>query len=57
VLGAAEGVPVDALARRLRTGDPGVFGRIDRDRVLLDLRTILPEDDAALAGAVRRGLA
>jgi hypothetical protein len=29
-----------------------VFGRIEDGRVLLDLRTVLPEDDAALADAV-----
>jgi L-seryl-tRNA(Ser) seleniumtransferase len=44
---------VDDLARRLRLGDPAIFGRIDQGRVLLDLRTILPEDDAALVAAVR----
>ncbi|MCA9881182.1 MAG: L-seryl-tRNA(Sec) selenium transferase [Thermomicrobiales bacterium] len=53
----APGSSVDALAQRLRVGlaleaVPGVFGRIDEGRVLLDLRTVLPEDDAALADAV-----
>jgi L-seryl-tRNA(Ser) seleniumtransferase len=48
---------VDALARRLRLGEPGVFGRIERDRLLLDLRTVLPEDDGALATAIRSALA
>jgi L-seryl-tRNA(Ser) seleniumtransferase len=47
----------DALAQRLRVGSAtestaGVFGRIEEGRVLLDLRTLLPEDDAALADAV-----
>ena len=41
----------------LRTGDPCVIGRIERDRVVLDLRTIDPEDDEVLAGAVARALA
>jgi L-seryl-tRNA(Ser) seleniumtransferase len=45
---------IDALARRIRLGDPGVFGRIDRDRLLLDLRTVLPEDDALVESAIGR---
>ncbi len=56
VLHAVDGESIDALARRLRLGEPGVFGRIDRDRLLLDLRTVLPEDDALLVGAVGRAL-
>ncbi len=46
-----------ALARRLRLGDPAVFGRIERDRLLLDLRTVLPEDDERLVEAVVRAVA
>lgn len=47
----------DSLAQRLRVGDSiagtsGVFGRIEDERVLLDLRTVLPEDDAVLFDAV-----
>ncbi len=45
------------LLARLRTGDPCVTGRIERDRVVLDLRTIDPEDDEILAGAIARALA
>jgi L-seryl-tRNA(Ser) seleniumtransferase len=39
----------DALSARLRTLSPPIVARIDRDRVLLDLRTVLPEEDTALA--------
>lgn len=46
--------PVADLARRLRTGQPGVFGRIERGALFLDLRTVLPEDDARLVEAVAR---
>ena len=35
----------DALCVRLRTGKPAVIGRVEEDRALLDLRTILPEQD------------
>ncbi|CAA9558006.1 MAG: L-seryl-tRNA(Sec) selenium transferase [uncultured Thermomicrobiales bacterium] len=46
----------DALARALRTGTPGVFGRIEDERVIFDLRSVLPRDDHALAGAIRAAL-
>lgn len=42
----------DELSRRLRTGSPRVFGRIQSDRVLLDLRSVLPDDDARLSKAI-----
>lgn len=47
---------VDDLARRLRLGAPGIFGRIGHDRLLLDLRTVLPEDDDVLVAAIKRGI-
>jgi L-seryl-tRNA(Ser) seleniumtransferase len=53
----AESSGIEDLARRLRLGDPGVYGRIVRDRLLLDLRTVLPEDDETLVGAVIRAVA
>ena len=46
----------DALARRLRTGDPAVIGRIQDGALLLDLRTIDPANDAALGGALTQAL-
>jgi len=47
----------DDLASRLRTGRIGVFVRIQNDEVLLDIRSVLPEDDSRLALAVRLILA
>src|SRR5438132_3443013 len=41
----------------LRRADPPVIGRIVDDRVVLDLRSILPEDDERLARAVSSALA
>lgn len=38
----------DALAARLRRAYPPLIGRIERDRVLLDPRTVLPEEDAVV---------
>ncbi|HOR00871.1 MAG TPA: L-seryl-tRNA(Sec) selenium transferase [Anaerolineae bacterium] len=47
----------DALARRLRLGDPAVIGRIEEERLLLDPRTVLPEQEADLLHALERALA
>ena len=44
------------LAARLRAGDPPVVARLERDRLLLDPRTILPEEDALLLDALRAAL-
>ncbi|HEY3188962.1 MAG TPA: L-seryl-tRNA(Sec) selenium transferase [Solirubrobacteraceae bacterium] len=38
----------EALARRLRRADPPLVARIERDRVLIDPRTVLPEWDGAV---------
>jgi L-seryl-tRNA(Ser) seleniumtransferase len=43
----------DALVARLRTGDPPVLARIENGAVLLDARTVLDDEDAALLAAVR----
>lgn len=41
------------FSNRLRTGRIHVFARIQKDDVLLDLRSVQPEDDSRLALAVR----
>jgi L-seryl-tRNA(Ser) seleniumtransferase len=41
------------LAESLRTNDPSVVGRVERGRLLLDLRTVPPELDDVLYAAVR----
>ncbi|HSS76344.1 MAG TPA: L-seryl-tRNA(Sec) selenium transferase [Thermoanaerobaculia bacterium] len=43
----------DALLARLRRGDPPVVGYLRQGRLVLDLRTVDPEDDEALIAAVR----
>jgi L-seryl-tRNA(Ser) seleniumtransferase len=50
----------DALLARLRRGQPAVvlpvMGYLRQGRLLLDLRTVDPEDDPALIAAVRRAI-
>jgi len=44
-----EGFTADELAARLRASDPPVIARVEEARVLLDLRTVFPEHDEAMA--------
>ena len=46
----------DALARRLRQGEPAVVGYLRDGRLILDLRTVDAADDAELIAAVGRAL-
>jgi L-seryl-tRNA(Ser) seleniumtransferase len=53
-------VPTDRptrTARRLRLGEPPVVGRIEDDRLLVDLRTVDPTEDDDLAQALEQALA
>jgi L-seryl-tRNA(Ser) seleniumtransferase len=42
---ARDGLTPDALEERLRRLTPPIIARIERDRLLLDLRTVLPDQD------------
>ena len=44
------------VMRRLRESDPPVIARIEDDRVLLDPRTVLPEEDGSLLQALRSAM-
>lgn len=46
-----------ALEARLRRGEPAVLARVQDNRILLDLRTVAPEEDARLLAAVTAALA
>ena len=41
-----------ALEARLRSWDPPIVARIEDDRVVIDLRTVFPEQDDAVVGAL-----
>jgi L-seryl-tRNA(Ser) seleniumtransferase len=47
-------IGVDQLAKQLRCGTPAVFGRIQKDRLILDLRSVFAHDDMRLVEAVQR---
>jgi L-seryl-tRNA(Ser) seleniumtransferase len=48
------GLTPDALEEQLRRVTPPIIARIERDRVLLDLRTVLGDQDAELLDLVSR---
>jgi L-seryl-tRNA(Ser) seleniumtransferase len=52
-----EGTPAAQLARRLRSGTDSVITRIEEEQVLLDLRTVLPDEDARLIDALAQAVA
>ena len=45
-----------ALEKTLREGDPPVITRVENERVLLDLRTVFPDDETALGQALASAL-
>ena len=47
----------ESVASGLRRSEPRVFGRIHEQRLLIDLRTVFPDQDVALAIAVRDAMA
>ncbi len=49
-----DGFSADELATRLRLSEPPIIARVDEGRVLLDLRTVFPEQDAAVVAALHR---
>jgi L-seryl-tRNA(Ser) seleniumtransferase len=48
---------LDAFARALRCGDPAVVGRIERDRLILDLRALNEDEQAALGRVLAERMA
>jgi L-seryl-tRNA(Ser) seleniumtransferase len=53
----AYGTDVEAAATRLRHGSPPIVGRVESGKLLIDLRSILPEQDAEVIVALQHTLA
>ena len=53
---APEGLTASVLAERLRRADPPVVALVARGRIVLDLRTVHPDEEAALVRAVTTAL-
>lgn len=53
---AARGFSIEQLAQRMRLASPPVYGHVEEDTLLLDTRTVLPEQDLALVQALRMAL-
>ena len=51
---SCEGMSADDLAAHLRNSQPPIIARVEEGRVLLDLRTVFPEQDIAIATALAR---
>ena len=51
---APSGLSDELLAYRLRTGEPSVMGRLRDGKLVLDVRTVFPHQEAALVDAVAR---
>jgi L-seryl-tRNA(Ser) seleniumtransferase len=50
---SCEGLSPDELAGRLRAADPPIIARVEDGRVLLDLRTVFPEQDENVTSVLR----
>jgi L-seryl-tRNA(Ser) seleniumtransferase len=48
-----EGLSGDEISARLRASEPPIVARVEEGRVLLDLRTVFPEQDAIVIAALR----
>jgi L-seryl-tRNA(Ser) seleniumtransferase len=49
-----DGVSADELSANLRAGDPPIIARVEEGRVLLDLRTVFPEQDDAVVKTLKQ---
>jgi L-seryl-tRNA(Ser) seleniumtransferase len=48
-----EGLSADEISARLRASEPPVVARVEEGRVLLDLRTVFPDQDELVVAALR----
>ncbi|HEX3724455.1 MAG TPA: L-seryl-tRNA(Sec) selenium transferase [Nitrolancea sp.] len=52
----ARGLSLDIIARRLRNGSPALVPYLGNGRLLIDARTVLPDQDAGVVEAVTQAL-
>ncbi len=52
----AEDLSADEIASRLRAFDPPVIARVEEGRVVLDFRTVFPEQDRSVADAITKAI-
>jgi L-seryl-tRNA(Ser) seleniumtransferase len=50
----AESVSADQLAEKLRAASPAIVGRVEEGRVLLDLRTVFPDEEEQIIAALKQ---
>lgn len=51
---SCDDLSADELSRRLRIAEPPIIARVEEGRVLLDLRTVFPDEDSLIVGALER---
>jgi L-seryl-tRNA(Ser) seleniumtransferase len=51
---SCDDLSAEELAERLRASDPPVIARVEDGRVLLDLRTVFPDQDDVVVSALNR---
>jgi L-seryl-tRNA(Ser) seleniumtransferase len=51
---SCEGSSANELSERLRASDPPIIARVEEGRVLLDLRTVFPEQDEVVTNGLKR---
>ena len=49
-----KGLSADEISARLRASDPPIVARVEEGRVLLDLRTVFPEQDQAVVAGLQK---
>jgi len=54
---SCKGLSADELAARLLANDPPILSRVEEGRVLLDPRTVFPQQDEAVVDALQRAAA
>ncbi len=52
VMISVEGRTASWIGQKMRDSDPGVMGRVQKDRYLIDMRTVFPAEDAKLVSVL-----